>query len=94
MESPDINIAEIGGSKHIVHAKRPKNISEQEEFCKEEWGKIPKVKIERFLEDYRKHLELVISDQELIGKRAKILHLPHSPFSYCDSVNSSRKILC
>ena len=40
-QSPDLNIIENlwRDLKHAVHARRPKNISELEVFCQEEWGK-------------------------------------------------------
>lgn len=62
-QSPDSNIIENlwGDLKHAVHARRPKNLSELEEFCKEEWEKIPKARIERLLAGYRKRLETAIS---------------------------------
>ena len=59
---PDLNIIENlwRDLKHAVHARRPNNISELEVFCQEEWGKIPKARIERLFADYRKHLQAVI----------------------------------
>lgn len=62
-QSPDLNIIENlwGDLKHAVHARRPKNLSELEEFCKQEWEKIPKARTERLLAEYRKRLEAVIS---------------------------------
>ena len=58
-QSPDLNIIE-NLWRDLKHARRPKNISELEVFCQEEWGKIPKTRIERLLAGYRKRLQAVI----------------------------------
>ena len=46
---PDLN--NIENLKHAIHARRPKNISELNVFYQEEWGKIPKARIERLLQE-------------------------------------------
>uniref|UniRef100_A0A3Q3KMZ5 Tc1-like transposase DDE domain-containing protein n=1 Tax=Monopterus albus TaxID=43700 RepID=A0A3Q3KMZ5_MONAL len=62
-QSPDLNIIENlwVDLKRAVHARRPKNITELEAFCKEEWEKIPSTRIERLLAGYEKCLQAVIS---------------------------------
>lgn len=61
-QSPDLNIIENLwiDLKRAVHARRPKNLTELEAFCKEEWAKIPQTRIERLLAGYRKCLQAVI----------------------------------
>lgn len=44
-------------SKTCSACRHSKNIA----FCKEEWGRIPKGRIERLLAGYIKHLEAVVS---------------------------------
>lgn len=43
-----------------VHARWPRNLTELENFYKEEWVKIPQTRIKRLLADYKKHLQAVI----------------------------------
>ena len=58
-QSPDLNIIE-NLWRDLKHARRPKNISELEVFCQEEWGIIPKTRIKRLLAGYKKRLQAVI----------------------------------
>ena len=55
-QSPDLNITENLwiDLKRAVRARRPRNLTELEEFCKEEWVKIPQTRTERLLADYKK----------------------------------------
>ena len=41
--SPDLNLIEMlwHDLKRAVHTRHPKNIAELQQFCKEEWSKIP-----------------------------------------------------
>ena len=48
-QCPDLIIENLWRDlKYAVHARRPKDISELEVFCQEEWGKFQKNRIERF----------------------------------------------
>lgn len=56
-QSPDLSIFENmwedpGPQKHAVHTRWPRNISELEPFCKEEWVK--KTRLDRSLAGYKK----------------------------------------
>ena len=59
-QSSDLNIIENlwRDLKHGVQARRMNNITELEVFCQDEWGKIPKARIEKLLD--RKCLQAVI----------------------------------
>lgn len=62
-QSPDLNIIENVwyGLKNAVHARRPKNLTELETFCMEEWTRIEPARIQKLLSCYPKRLEAVIS---------------------------------
>ena len=61
-QSPDLNIIENlwNDLMTAVHARKPKNLTELEAFCKEEWARIPPQKVQRLLTNYPKRLEAVI----------------------------------
>ncbi|KAF7668608.1 hypothetical protein LDENG_00001160 [Lucifuga dentata] len=41
-QSPDLIPIEILWQDHwVVHARKPSNVAELKQFCKEEWHKIP-----------------------------------------------------
>lgn len=46
--------------KRAVRARLPRNLTELENFCKEEWVKIPQTRIERLLAAYKKCSQAVI----------------------------------
>ena len=50
--------------KRAAHTRNPKNISELEQFCKEEWSKIPPDCCAGLIRNYRKHLVEVIAAKE------------------------------
>lgn len=68
-----------------MHDRQPRNLKELEDFCKEEWAKIPQTRTERLLAGYKKHLhavilaELVIIVNELEMRR-RILFGSHIKF--------------
>ena len=53
-----------GDLKHAVHARRPNYISSLEMSCQEEWGEIPKVRIERLSAGYRNRLQAAMLPEE------------------------------
>ncbi len=61
-QSPDLNIIENLwiDLKRAVRARRPRNLTELEDCCKEEWAKIPQTRTERLLAGYKKRLQAVI----------------------------------
>ncbi len=42
--------------KQTIHARKPSNVAELKQFCKEEWAKIPPQRCERLIASYRKRL--------------------------------------
>lgn len=62
-QSPDLNPIEMlwCDLKRAVHARRPSNMAELKQFCKEEWAKIPPQRCERLITSYRKRLISVIT---------------------------------
>lgn len=55
-QSPDLNIIENLwiDLKRAVRDRQPRNLKELEDFCKEQWAKIPQTRIERLLASYKK----------------------------------------
>ncbi|XP_075444851.1 uncharacterized protein LOC142488342 isoform X3 [Ascaphus truei] len=62
-QSPDLNPIEMlwQDLKRAVHARKPSNVTELKQFCKEEWAKIPQDRCERLTSSYRKRLVEVIA---------------------------------
>ncbi|CAJ0953418.1 unnamed protein product [Ranitomeya imitator] len=65
-QSPDLNIIENLwlDLKIAVHARQPRNLTELEEFSREEWMKISQTTIERFLSCCKKHLQASLKSEE------------------------------
>ena len=61
-QSPDLNPIEMlwRDLKKAVHARKPSNVAELEQFCKE-WVKIPPQRCERLIASYRKCLIAVVA---------------------------------
>lgn len=61
-QSPDLNPIENlwWDLKKAVRARRPSNLCELEQFCKEEWGKIPKERCKTLVASIRKRLQAVV----------------------------------
>ena len=61
-QSSDLNPIENLWSdlKIAVHKRKPSNLKELEQFCKEEWAKIPEVRCGELIETYPKPLAAVI----------------------------------
>ena len=57
-QSPDLNRIEMlwHELKQAIYARKPSNVAELKEFCKEEWSKIPPQRCERLIGSYHKHL--------------------------------------
>ncbi|XP_062849643.1 zinc finger protein 638 [Trichomycterus rosablanca] len=62
-QSPDLNPIEMlwQDLKRAVHARCPSNLSQLAEFCMEEWAKIPKIRCETLVCDYRRRLVEVMA---------------------------------
>uniref|UniRef100_A0A8C4XFK0 Tc1-like transposase DDE domain-containing protein n=1 Tax=Erpetoichthys calabaricus TaxID=27687 RepID=A0A8C4XFK0_ERPCA len=62
-QSPDLNPIEMlwHDLKKAVHARKPSNKAELQQFCKDEWAKIPPERCKRLIASYRKRLIAVIA---------------------------------
>ncbi|KAF7650076.1 hypothetical protein LDENG_00131870 [Lucifuga dentata] len=62
-QSPDLNPIEMlwHNLKQAVHARKPSNVAELKQFCKEEWAKITPQRCERLIASYRKCLIAVVA---------------------------------
>ena len=62
-QSPDLNPIEMlwHDLKRAIHARHPRNLSELEQFCEEEWSKIDPDRCARLICNYRKRLVEVIA---------------------------------
>ncbi|KAK3537399.1 hypothetical protein QTP70_008851 [Hemibagrus guttatus] len=62
-QSPDLNPIEMlwHDLKKVVHARKPSNVAELQQFCKDEWAKIPPQRCNRLIASYRKHLIAVVA---------------------------------
>ena len=62
-QSPDLNPIENLWSdlKIAVHKRKPSNMKELEQFCLEEWAKIPVARCDKLIETYPKRLAAVIA---------------------------------
>lgn len=62
-QSPDLNPIEMlwHDLKTAIHARHPRNLTELQQFCKEEWAKISPDRCARLICSYRKRLVEVIA---------------------------------
>ncbi|KAK3562781.1 hypothetical protein QTP86_008381 [Hemibagrus guttatus] len=62
-QSPDLNPIEMlwHDLKKVVHAQKPSNVAELQQFCKDEWAKIPPQRCNRLNASYRKRLIAVVA---------------------------------
>ncbi|KAK3568483.1 hypothetical protein QTP86_008234 [Hemibagrus guttatus] len=62
-QSPDLNPIEMlwHDLKKVVHAQKPSNVSELQQFCKDEWAKIPPQRCNRLIASYGKRLIAVVA---------------------------------
>ena len=62
-QSPDLNIIENVwiDLKQAVSARKPRNLTELEPFCMEEWAKIPPARLQGLVCGYRRRLQAVIA---------------------------------
>ncbi|KAK3506739.1 hypothetical protein QTP70_021775 [Hemibagrus guttatus] len=62
-QSPDLNLIEMlwHDLKKVVHARKPSNVAELQQFCKDEWAKIPPQRCNRLIARYRKRLIAVVA---------------------------------
>ncbi len=62
-QSPDLNLIEMlwHDLKQFIHARKPSNVAELKQFCKEEWAKIHPQRCERLIASYRKRLIAVVA---------------------------------
>ncbi len=47
--------------KQSIHARKPSNVAELKQVCKEEWAKFPPQQCERLIASYRKRLIAVVA---------------------------------
>ncbi len=64
-QSPGLNPIEMlwHDLKQPIHAKKPSNVAELKQFCKEEWANIPPQRCERLIASYRKRLIAVVTEK-------------------------------
>ncbi|KAK3567383.1 hypothetical protein QTP86_019883, partial [Hemibagrus guttatus] len=62
-QSPDLNLIEMlwHDLKKVVHARKPSNVAELQQFCKDEWAKIPPQCCNRLIASYGKRLIAVVA---------------------------------
>ncbi len=62
-QSPDLNPIEMlwHDLKQSIHARKPSNVAELKQFCKEEWVKIPPQRCERLIASYHTRLIAVVA---------------------------------
>ncbi len=62
-QSPDLNPIEMlwHDLKKAVHARKPSNVAELQQFCQDEWAKIPPQRCNRLIASYRKRLIAVVA---------------------------------
>ncbi|KAK3522610.1 hypothetical protein QTP86_027195 [Hemibagrus guttatus] len=62
-QSPDLNPIEMlwHDLKKVVHARKPSNVAELQQFCKDEWAKIPPQRCNRLIASYQKRLIAVVA---------------------------------
>ncbi|KAK3553212.1 hypothetical protein QTP86_031817 [Hemibagrus guttatus] len=62
-QSPDLNPIEMlwHDLKKVVHARKPSNVAELQQFCKDEWAKIPPQRCNRLIASYGKRLIAVVA---------------------------------
>ncbi|KAK3543408.1 hypothetical protein QTP70_020436 [Hemibagrus guttatus] len=62
-QSPDLNPIEMlwHDLKKVVHARKPSNVAELQQFCKDEWAKIPPQRCNGLIASYGKRLIAVVA---------------------------------
>ncbi|KAK3524910.1 hypothetical protein QTP86_011512 [Hemibagrus guttatus] len=62
-QSPDLNPIEMlwHDLKKVVHARKPSNVAELQQFCKDEWAEIPPQRCNRLIASYGKRLIAVVA---------------------------------
>ena len=62
-QSPDLNPIEMlwNDLKAAVHQRKPSNLTDLKQFCKEEWGKLPLSRCKKLVEGYQKRLKAVLA---------------------------------
>ncbi|KAK3511451.1 hypothetical protein QTP70_008891 [Hemibagrus guttatus] len=65
-QSPDLNPIEMlwHDLKKVVHARKPSNVAELQQFCKDEWAKIPPQRCNRLIASYGKRLIAVVAAKD------------------------------
>ncbi|KAK3552084.1 hypothetical protein QTP70_033659 [Hemibagrus guttatus] len=68
-QSPDLNPIEMlwHDLKKVVHARKPSNVAELQQFCKDEWAKIPPQRCNRLIASYGKRLIAVPLSHRMAG---------------------------
>ncbi len=62
-QSPDLDPIEMlwHDLKKAVHARKSSNVAELQQFCQDEWAKIPPQRCNRLIASYRKRLIAVVA---------------------------------
>ncbi|KAK3559223.1 hypothetical protein QTP86_008366 [Hemibagrus guttatus] len=62
-QSPDLNPIEMlwHDFKKVVHSQKPSNVAELQQFCRDEWAKIPPQRCNRLIASYGKRLIAVVA---------------------------------
>ncbi len=62
-QNPDLNPIEMmwHDLKQSIHTRKPSNVAELKQFCKEEWAEIPPQRCERLIASYHKCLIAVVA---------------------------------
>ncbi|KAK3545498.1 hypothetical protein QTP70_007744 [Hemibagrus guttatus] len=70
-QSPDLNPIEMlwHDLKKVVQARKPSSVAELQQFCKDEWAKIPPQRCNRLIASYGKRLIAVVAAKDSERKR-------------------------
>ncbi|KAK3549437.1 hypothetical protein QTP86_001436 [Hemibagrus guttatus] len=86
-QSPDLNPIEMlwHDLKKVVHARKPSNVAELQQFCKDEWAKIPPQCCNRLIASYRNPTPAHwIQSLQLCSRPSHLTSYPSSPQSSMD----------
>ncbi|KAK3529469.1 hypothetical protein QTP70_031163, partial [Hemibagrus guttatus] len=100
-QSPDLNPIEMlwHDLKKVVHARKPSNVAELQQFCKDEWAKIPPQRCNRLIASYGKRLIAVVAAKAAPPALAPPQGCVLSPLLFslytndCTSIDPSVKLL-
>ncbi|KAK3506448.1 hypothetical protein QTP70_000579, partial [Hemibagrus guttatus] len=75
-QSPDLNPIEMlwHDLKKVVHARKPSNVAELQQFCKDEWAKIPPQRCNTLIASYGKRLIAVVAAKGVCVSSVSVNH--------------------